>query len=133
MKIFKKIVSFFLIGIILSFSGGLHIGKHLCNGEVVARAINHEVDLCKMAKEAAVQSCNIESISLKSCCDTELDFFHSDSFSKTLSLSAVYLPVPAIRIPEPALSSFQSIVLDVQQFQNIKGPPLFKLIESYLI
>jgi hypothetical protein len=133
LKLFRKIVSFFLIGIILSFSGGLHIGKHLCNGDVVSRAINHEVDVCKKAKDAAILSCDIATISLKSCCETELDFFHSDSFSKTLSLSAVYLPVAAIIIPEPALSSFQSMVPDVQDIQNIKGPPLFKLMESYLI
>jgi len=133
LKLFKKILSLFLVGIVLSFSGGLQIGKHLCNGEVVSRAINYEVDVCKKAKEAAALSCDIETMSLKSCCDTQLDFFQTDTFSKIISLSAVYLPVSAIKIPEPPFSSFQSLVPEVLKFQNIKGPPLFKLIESYLI
>tara|TARA_R110000868_G_scaffold146835_1_gene367860 strand:+ start:319 stop:747 length:429 start_codon:yes stop_codon:yes gene_type:complete len=134
LKLIRKIVSLFLVGIILSFSGGLHVAKHLCNGDVVARAINHEVELCKKAREAkAAPSCDLESVSSKSCCDTEIEFFHTDSFSKVFSLFTIPLAQPFQWQPQQIFSPSESTFTNLREFQNLKGPPLFMLIEHYLI
>lgn len=133
LKAFRKILSLFLIGVILSFSGGLHLGKHLCNGDVVARAINYEVSVCKKAKEAALLIPAEPSVSEKSCCDTDLDFFHTHAFSAEFSFFAFYLLAKAIRFPQPETTNTLSAQPEVLVCENLKGPPLFKLIEHYLI
>ena len=133
MKAFRKILSFFLVGVILSFSGGLHLGKHLCNGDVVARAINYEVSVCKKAREAALEIPAGPSVSEKSCCDTQLDFFQTHSFAKVISLFALYLPAKLITVPQPETTKTANAQPEVLACENLKGPPLFKLIEHYLI
>jgi hypothetical protein len=81
MLIAKKIFSFFLIILVVGYSGGINIAKHLCNGEVVAKALNHQVKICKKAQLSS-PSRDHSSFSKKSCCDTEFSLFNSDTFSK---------------------------------------------------
>ena len=66
---------------VLGFSGGMSIGKHLCEGEVVSKAINFDVKKCKKAAEAPLENNGLNGfIHSEPCCDTEGSFFKTLAF-----------------------------------------------------
>lgn len=132
MQLAKKIFSLLLVVLVVGYSGGINIAKHLCDGEVVAKAVNHEVKVCNKA-ESTTPFSDDPSYSKKSCCDTELNFFQSDTFSKT-SVVFDFFAVPTqveVFVPTEIASSDNS----EQNYSPplLHSPPIYEFIEQYLI
>lgn len=130
----RKIFSFLLVVLVLGYAGGINIAKHLCEGKVVAKALNSEVKVCKKAKESKTPSTNYPSISEQSCCDTEFSFFQSDDFSENqvsldFTLDSFFIH-DAFTVP---------VLITVNQpLYNYFPPPLYSkplhvVYEQYLI
>jgi len=99
----KKILTILLLLVLVAYSGGVSISKHLCKGKIVTRAFNSEAKVCKRAKKQTVFS-DVTSVSKPSCCDNEHDFFKSFTFEKNtpfkpLVLAAAEISFPCISIP----------------------------------
>ena len=134
MPLLKKIITFVLILLFAGYAGGISISKHLCKGKVVAKAVNREVKVCNKAKSSTTPFTENTSYSEKSCCDTEVDFFQSDTFSKgktALQTVALFKPLPVT----DKLVRIAPVIL----FRALPAPPLlhnapvYKAIERYLI
>ena len=135
MQLAKKIFAQFLILIVIGYSGGINIAKHFCDGEVVARAVNSEVDVCNKAKESNSPFTNDPSISERSCCETEFNFFQSDDYSE--SFVALDFSVDAVFID---YLDYSPLIFtdDISAIPNYVPPPIldkpvYVVYEQYLI
>ena len=132
MHLVKRILSFLLVILIVGYSGGINIAKHLCDGEVVAKALNHEVTVCKKAASTTPLT-DDPSYSEKSCCDTEVSFFQSDTFSKT-SVSFEFISSTIIThnyVPRVITLNNHSELIYTPP--SLYDPPIYEFIEQYLI
>ena len=120
LKNFGQILNLLLAFLFVGYAGGINVGKHLCNGDVVSRAINFEVKVCKKAA-VSIDYGDETSVQKKSCCDTEIDFFKSFSFEKT-------------NIVAPAqIAQFTAAIHDVQSFSIPQNRTQFKLPKPPLL
>lgn len=135
MQLAKKIFAQFLILIVVGYSGGINIAKHLCDGVVVAKAVNSEVNVCKKAKESSSPLTNNPSVSKRSCCDTEFSFFQSDDYSKSsvsLDLCVDALFIDYLEITPPIFSVDNSVIPNYVP-PPILDKPVYVVYEQYLI
>lgn len=131
----KKIFAQFLILILIGYSGGINIAKHLCDGKVVAKAINSEVHVCKKAKESSSPLTNDPSISKRSCCDTEFSFFQSDDYSQSsvsLDFTVDALFIDYLEITPPIFTVNNSVIPNYV-LPPILDKPVYVVYEQYLI
>ena len=134
MLLAKKIFSQILILIVVGYSGGINIAKHLCDGDVVAKALNSEVKICKKAEESKTPRTNDPSFSEQSCCDTEFSFFQSDDFSQ----DEVSIDFSIEMFSHEYSDELPEIVSDIPSYSDYSPPPLisepiYVVHEQYLI
>ena len=128
----KKILSIFLLLVVVAYSGGIKISKHLCKGKVVSRAINHEAKVCKRAK-CEINFSDRTAVSKKSCCDSESDFFKSFNFEENTTannfiLANAYFYFPTISIPVITSTSSR-----VDYYEPPPNVPIYIRVERFLI
>lgn len=132
--ILRKIASVFLLLVFLAFSGGIHIGKHFCKGELIDLAINSKVDKCNKTISFEYPEKGL-AFSQLSCCNTEVDFYQADHSQKesidnftTLSFTTSYVDdlIELINTSARIDESIPPLLIH-------HTPPLFILHESYLI
>ncbi len=132
--IIRKIASFFLVVVFLAFSGGVHIGKHFCKGELIDLAINSEVDKCSKSISPEFPEKGL-ALSQLSCCNTEIDFYQSD-YSQIVQSD---LSTTITFTNNPLFQLIDLVKIRVGKEERIPplltyhAPPLFILHESYLI
>ena len=135
MQLAKKIFAQFLILIVIGYSGGINIAKHFCDGEVVAKAFNSEVNVCNKAKESNFPFTNDPSISERSCCETEFSFFQSDDYSE--SFVSLDFSVDAFFIDyldyTPLIFTDDNSVIPNYVPPPILDKPVYVVYEQYLI
>lgn len=135
MQLAKKIFAQFLILIVIGYSGGINIAKHLCDGEVVAKAVNSEVRVCNKACETNSPLTNDPSISELSCCDTEFSFFKSDDFSENF-VSTDFSVETFFFEPQdftPSIFTVDNSTLPNYVPPPILDKPVYVVYEQYLI
>jgi len=135
MLLTRKIFSIALTILILAYSGGISITKHLCEGKVIAKAVNAEVKKCKKSESLSLSTNSEErQFNERSCCDTESMFFQANAFEKNasdLNYSVATLTTP--------ITFDLALVLDEPSFiifglsPPIVGPPIYLAYEQFLI
>lgn len=132
--ILRKIAVLFLMLVFLAFSGGIHIGKHFCKGELVDLAINTKVNTCSKSIYFDFPEKGL-AFSQLSCCNTEIDFYQSDHSQKE------QIDFPSI-ISQDDFQLFElndwvcsgsDIDFKIPPLLSYHAPPLYILHECYLI
>ena len=133
MNFAKKTLSIILLLVVVAYSGGVSISKHLCKGKVVSRAINSEAKVCKKAK-CELHISDRTSVSKKSCCDSKSDFFKSFNFEENPAANNFILATAEIlfrTISIPVITSTSSRVDYYEPPPN--EIPIYIQVESFLI
>jgi len=119
----KKVVSIFMVVLLLATMFQLTLSTHYCGGEVAATRISLSGELASCGMEGTEDSCPIEGrIQHKSCCEDFVTVFSTDN---------TYTPSPVIAesfsnisnnflIPEGTLVPQQE--LPINQFSDVWPP-----------
>ncbi len=136
----RKITSILCALLIIGMSGGVHISKHFCRGELVDRSLNSFVEKCSVDSpegENATPQERETRFSKKSCCETEHLFLQTDKLAKQvdshslLFISATFIDWEASEIE--FTSGGKTIPRQPPDKQNKNGQHLYILHEQYLI
>ncbi|GAB5557057.1 MAG: hypothetical protein SchgKO_12700 [Schleiferiaceae bacterium] len=132
-----RIVSIACTLLIIGMSGGIHISKHFCRGELVDRSLNSFVEKCSAdssKSENTTPQNNETRFSKKSCCETEHLFLQTDHLSKQVdSPSLLYVSTTYFEWDTPVIEIASSGKTTPRPPPNRCGQPLYILHEQYLI
>jgi hypothetical protein len=118
MQFIKQLFVLSLSILVILFSGGAQVASHFCNGKVVSKSFNLEVEKCR--KDNVVVPFTKHPIASKSsCCDTEVSFLKSSVSEKFDFQKEITLIKPTIAFVQVSKEPVHA----VKSIKKLRPPP----------